>query len=236
MSKFQFKNFDVDDCGCGMKICSDSVLLAAWTCRGHNPCGTVADVGTGSGVIALLLASRWPKATIVGSENQPPAARAARFNFAASPWAGRMEVFDGDFADYTPPGPLAAVVSNPPYFPEGIQSPDADRARARHQGSLTYSSLMDYAMAHLGPEGFLATVSPVENEPAILEASVFRGLHLRRQCRVRTTASRPPRLVLWEWVKSPCDCTVSELTIRRDGKYTTEYLDLVSEFYHHLSQ
>ena len=104
MGVFHFKHFDIDDHGCGMKICSDSVLLAAWFLPPYRDALTVADIGTGSGVLALLAADIMPKAKIIAIEKDTAAAEAASRNFTASPWADRLTTVNADFVDFAAEG------------------------------------------------------------------------------------------------------------------------------------
>ena len=111
MGVFHFKQFDIDDSGCGMKICSDSVLLGAWFFPRHKRARRVADVGAGSGLLSLMAAQILPGASIVGLEIDSDAARAARANFSASPWAERLAIVEGNFADYSAAEPFDLIIS-----------------------------------------------------------------------------------------------------------------------------
>lgn len=236
MAQFRFRQFVVDDGACGMKICSDSVLLAAWLMR-DGACADVADAvdaGTGSGVLALLLACRCPQARVTALEIDPAAAEAAEANFAASPWAERLRVVRGDFAAYVPPRPVDLVISNPPYFEaaRGLVSPDGSRAAARHADSLSYSSLLRKSAHWLAPHGLLAMVSPAAAEQDILFAATLAGLCCRELCRVKTTPRKSPSRLLWTFTPAPCPMTQSALCMRDpDGTPAPEYRRIVQPYY-----
>lgn len=233
MGVFHFKHFDIDDHGCGMKICSDSVLLAAWFLPPYRDALTVADIGTGSGVLALLAADIMPKAQIVAIEKNNAAASAARRNFKDSPWSDRLCVVNEDFLDYTIDGgeeSFDIVICNPPYFANGAHAADPARAQARHQESLTYSTVMTFNRLKYG--GHLGLVSPAEYEHDIIYEAELLRLKLRRICRVVTSPGKAPSRLLWDF--STADGPLSDTTLELRGynnKYTDAYRRLVEPFY-----
>lgn len=234
MGVFRFKNFDVDDSGCGMKICSDSVLLAAWFLPAHRTARTVADIGAGSGVLSLLAADILPVAGVTAVEIDAAAAAAAAANFAASPWPHRLNLVHCDFADFAAvPRAFDAVISNPPYFGEGLRSADTARAAARHQQGLGYSSILKTPM--LAPDGHLGLVAPAELETDIVFAAEMAGLKVRRLCRVHTSPRRPATRLLLDIARTDGPLEASDLFMRdAAGSYTREYRDLVEPYYLYL--
>ncbi len=237
MAKFQFRNFELDDGGCGLRVGSDSVLLAARFCHRHTQARHIADIGCGSGVLALLCADGCPDACIEAVEIDAAAAAVAASNFGVSPWADRLSILTADFASLEPHLPFDAIISNPPYFDSGLRANDPIRAEARHQRSLTFGALLDYGRRHLVPDGVLAFITPSEAENLVVWEGVRAGLCLRDLCRVRTTTKKDPTRILWEF--SPSDGQYSESTLdmrNPDGRYTEQYLGLVTPFYHHIKQ
>lgn len=231
MGVFHFKRFDVDDRGCGMKICSDSVLLAAWFLPPYADRLSVADIGAGSGVLSLLAADIMPRARIYAVEIDPPAAAAAAANFAASPWSGRLTIINQDFVDFVhEPRSYDIVISNPPYFATGHCSSDGARAQARHAGSLNCSSLLGTRL--LAPDGHLGLVAPAELEDEIIFAATLAGLHLHRLCRVVTACGKAPSRLLADFSPLGAGETIETLHIRLpDGSYTPRYRSLVENYY-----
>lgn len=231
MGVFQFTRFSVDDHGCGMKICSDSVLLAAWFLPPYSDRLSVADVGAGSGVLALLAADIMPKARIAGVELDSSTAAAASANFRSSPWKSRLSIVNADFLDYAAEGhAFDIVISNPPYFTDGLRSADSARADARHQSGLTYTSLLKNNM--LAPDGRLGMVSPAEFEQEIIYQAELAGLKLRRICRVVTANGKAPTRLLWDFALADGPISDETLCLRNpDGTYSAEYRRLVSPFY-----
>ena len=190
---FKFKQFTVWHGQCAMKVGTDGVLLGAWApVEGAR---RILDVGTGSGVIALQMAQRAPGARILAVEIDPEAARQAAANVAASPWADRIEVVCTDFARLTTEEPFDLIVSNPPYFVNSLQNPDAQRAKARHSDSLPYDLLLERAAELLAPSGRFALIFPVEPLGDVLEAAAKHGLALDHLMRVFTKPGQCKRLM-----------------------------------------
>ena len=235
MSIFHFKRFDIDDSGCGMKICSDSVLLAAWLLAGRHATH-VLDIGAGSGVLSLLAADIIDGAQITGVEIDAAAAAAARANFAASPWAERLSLIESSFEAHTPPTAPDIIISNPPYFSNGAIAPESARATARHQSLLSYTTLTRYAAVHLSPSGMLGFVSPADghgcSESTIIFDAEMAGLKLHRLCRVATSPRREPSRLLWHFGRTDTQPSITRLDMRRpDGTYTDDYIALVGDYY-----
>lgn len=236
MTSFRFKDFIVRDDNCGMKICSDSVLLGAWTFATSMPDAdkvrSVLDIGAGSGLLSLLAASICPRATVTGIEIAPGAAADSRNNFKASPWAERLRLIESDFSAYIPTEAPDVIICNPPYFATGEISADSARAGARHEGGLTYASLFRYARKVMAPEGSLATISPSGRRDDIIFSAELEGLKLRRVCDVRTSLRKPPQRTMWLFSRIDGPTVHQEISIRdASGNYTPEYRSLVETIY-----
>lgn len=236
---FHFKQFDVADAAGAMKIGTDGVALGAWCAVNRG--ARVWDAGCGTGLIALMTMQRGASAA-VGFEIDAAAALEARANMAASPWGEFMEVCDGDFAAAA----LARndlpdlIVSNPPFFTETLQSPDRSRAVARHEGSLSYKTLLDVASAKLASGGALCVVAPAQRLAELDFMGELAGMHLRRATFLTSTEWREPKRVLLEWRRELPPSGQAErhtLAIRHSaadgGDYTADYAALTREFYLH---
>lgn len=232
MGVFRFKDFSVDDSGCGMKICSDSVLLAAWFLAPYISAKSIADIGAGSGVLTLLAARICPQAMVDALEIDPGAAGAAAANFAASPYAERLNTIEGDFRNWIPEHPYSLIISNPPYFTNGERSADRARSAARHQEGLSYESLLARASGLLEDEGHLGMVSPADFENEIIFRAEMAGMKLRRLLRVRTSPSKAPTRLLWDFSTTDGKTSTGELALRQtDGSYSPSYRELVEKYY-----
>ncbi len=228
---FTFKQFHCDDSRCGMKISTDGVLLGAWA--GIEHAGHIADIGAGSGIIALMMAQRNPSALITAIDIDPQACQDARQNVAASPWNDRIDIRCLDFDLWLPSKTFDAIVSNPPFFTETMRSPQKARAQARHcSDGLGYRLLVKKASSLLNYGGLLSVILPAEYESDLIFQAELSRLKLKRLCRVHTRQDKPPLRILAEFVKGNTSETTSRLSIYdKDGLYSDEYRQLTSDFY-----
>ena len=239
---FQFKQFTVHQGLCAMKVGTDGTLLGAWAnvvghasqrADGSDDTGTlgsvpyysILDIGTGTGLIALMMAQRYPQAQVTAIDIDPQAVRQARENVAASPFADRITIIEGDIGRLSLP-PFEAIVCNPPYFDASLESPDAQRTLARHTSSLSYRELMTCAWRLLSESGELSVVIPFDCKSRLEAEAILTGFHLTRTCAVRTTPTKPPRRFLLAFQKHPKPLQTEELVIGSDA-----YNELTKDFY-----
>lgn len=236
MGVFHFRQFDIDDRDCGMKICSDSVTFGAWFLPRHEEARSLLDIGAGSGLLSLMAAQCMPLAEITGIEIDEAAATAARHNFAASPWAERLQIENSDFSLFCPVSSVDIIISNPPFFTTGLLASDSQRAAARHEATLTTAALFAFARRHLAPDGHLGLILPADRADDTIFEAELAGLKLRRQCSVIPREGKAPVRALFDF--SPADGVYSmeSLVIRNsDGKPTDRYTSLVQSFYTKIS-
>ena len=227
---FRFKRFAVVNDRTAMKVGTDGVLLGAW-CPVEEALH-VLDVGTGCGVIALMVAQRNEKALIDGIDIDRNAIEEASLNFGNSPWSERLTASLTDFNDLSGCGCYDLVVSNPPYFTDSLTPPDASRTLARHTQSLTYRQLIEGAAQLLTHDGILAFISPTDAEREIVEASAFATLPVRRMTRVVPVEGAAAKRILWILSRSEMPYEEDTLTIaHHDGTFTQDYIDLTKAFY-----
>ena len=228
---FRFKQFTVCDERSAMKIGTDGVLIGAWAdVEGDRH---ILDVGTGTGLIALMLAQRNASAKIVGIDISHEAVEEARDNFSRSPWAERLSAIVGDVCGFEGSEKFDHIVSNPPYFIDSLHSPDKLRTMARHTSSLGFDDLVASAERLLRPEGRLTVILPTECAMQFRFVA-FGRLWLSRQLDVVTKEGDTLRRTLMEFCLSdkPLMPSVATLTMRhRDSSYTEEYRRLTEEFY-----
>ncbi|RZK18841.1 MAG: methyltransferase domain-containing protein, partial [Hymenobacter sp.] len=159
---FQFQQFRINQADCAQKVSTDACILGAAT--DLTAATRVLDLGTGTGLLALMAAQRAPAASIEAIELDPAAAAQAAANVAASPWADRIQVRPLSLAAYaaTGPGVFSHIICNPPFFRRSLAPPDAARAQARHEGkdSLTFGDIIGFAGQHLEPDGTLTVLLP----------------------------------------------------------------------------
>ena len=236
-----------------MKVNTDGVLLGAWlTIPSLTASGKrleVLDIGTGTGVIALIIAQRLQSIlaqfSIFAIDSDSPSAAEAQENFTASPWPAMLEAkhltlqemsMDNCFENR-----FDIITSNPPYFKDSLKAPSARRSSARHNDNLSYNTLITSAAKMLKEKGIFSVVLPAEVLDEFLFIAREEGLVPVRICRVKTVSAGKIRRVLMEFKKSCKEISITQenapaeeqLTIqeRGDGPYTNEYRRLTGDLY-----
>lgn len=219
-----------------MKVGTDGVLLGAWADAGADA-RRILDVGTGTGLIALMLAQRTaalPGVRITGVDVDDVSQ--ACENAAASPWAARVEFVQCPVQEYRPGERFDRIVSNPPYFVDSLTCPDAGRTAARHAVHLTFEELCDAVLRLLTPAGRFALILPVQEAGRFLEVCAGRLQPVRRTD-VRTTPRHPAKRSLLELMRPAAAAAAgferTELIIGTGEHecYTPEYRALTRDFY-----
>lgn len=240
-TEFRFKEFTVSNRYSAMKVGTDGVLLGAWALHGTGfvP-STIVDAGTGTGVIALLMAQRFTEAQIIGVEIDSNASEEATRNFTQSSWTERLtcrNVSFGDFCRTNVPNSVKAdlLISNPPFFRNGQENDGNSRTLARHEGTLSPVALLREAPGILSSCGRLCFVSTDDSRKEIEFEAALAGLKLERRTAVSTGEGKPPRRILWQFAMKGAKnvkATDNTLTIRyRGGAPTPEYQRLVEPYY-----
>lgn len=213
-----------------MKVGTDGVLLGAWATATTSPT-SVLDIGTGTGLIALMLAQRFPLACIEAVELDAAACQQASENFAASPWAERLRLHAGNFLTL-PTTPYDMLVANPPYFENALPAANAARGTARHTQSLGYAQLVAKAAELLQPAGTLHLVLPTEVGERVRQLALQQNLHLHARCYVRTTPPKAPKRVLMRFGFDTLPCAETELVLEEERhRYSAAFEQLTQDFY-----
>ena len=214
-----------------MKIGTDGVLLGAWVDVADDEC--ILDVGTGTGLVAIMCAQRNATARVHGIDIVENAVIEAQRNMMRTAWHERLSAEYCDLRNYNPDVRYDHIVSNPPFFLTALQSPDAARAMARHADTLPYTDLVSAAERLLNPRGRLSVVLPTECA-ATFRRVAFERLWLSHITDVVTREGEAPKRTLMEFRLSdkPLMPRADMLTIQaKDGSYTSEYRHLTEEFY-----
>lgn len=227
MSKdsFRFKQFTVRQDRCAMKVGTDGVLLGAWACT--KPADSplhILDAGTGTGLIALFLAQRFPNAFVDAIDIDDHAVEQARENFAESPFSERLKVRKAYLQDEIKTYDL--IVCNPPFFVNSLTCPDDKRTMARHAKTLTLAELARKSPHLLNDSGTLAVILPSENKSTMESEAIFNGLTIQRICRVKTKKNKNEKRVMMEF-GGKADYISDEILIIGDDNYAT----LTGDFY-----
>lgn len=235
---FNFKQFSVSNERSAMKISTDGVLLGAWTPVPSVTPGEIWDIGSGTGLIALMAAQRFPDAHVTAIEIDSDAADEAAYNFSISPWKERLTLVKGDIMELesTLPKPNL-IISNPPFYNESIKAPDERRNIARHESGLSVESLIDISSKVLEKGGNLAFIAPYSRKDDIEYFSTLRKMIPTHFSPVIMKAGNIPTRILVNLTKGIAmvnvDC--SPLIIRNSTNYYTDtYRSLTNDFYTHL--
>lgn len=229
---FQFKQFTVYQDKTAMKVGTDGVLLGALSCRDAKPC-RVLDIGTGTGLVALMMAQRFADAQVDAVEIDADAAEQAKGNFSISPFAARLKVVHSDIACYTAEQPYDLIVSNPPYFIDSLKAPDAQRNMARHAVTLDCDTFAKAVNRLLSDEGQCAVVYPADSLEILKDSLVRQGLVAKSVTYVKPNAQKAAKRAVVTFVKGiGGQCGVNEIVMEKERHvYTDEFGELVKEFY-----
>ena len=217
---FQFKQFTIYQDWCAMKVGTDGVLLGAWANGGKR----ILDAGTGTGIIALMMAQRYPNAVVTAIDIDEGAVKQAQQNVVQSPFSQQITVLHNTLQEHQ--GEYDAIISNPPFFIDSLAAPDEQRNVARHTQTLTYTELMQAAWRLLSDEGELSVVVPFDYRKRMEDEAIFVGFFPSKVCAVKTTERKPAKRYLLSFKKHPCRCEQEQLTIGSE-----RYQELTKEFY-----
>ena len=231
---FKFKQFAVYHDKCAMKVGTDGVLLGAWATISRKK--NILDVGTGSGLISLMLAQRTKAFPLIDAiDIEADAVVQAVINVDNSPF-GNIRCIETSLQDFTlmPCRKYDLIVSNPPFFSSSLKSPEKKRTLARHTDTLPIEELFLHSKSLLNQEeGILSIIYPYTEKKYLLELAGKTGLSVSRITNVIPTADSTPKRVLMEFsIKPVSNIIENNLTIEKGRHiYTDEFIDLVKDFY-----
>lgn len=236
-NSFTFQQFEIKQEHCGMKVGTDGVLLGAWALGGDH----VLDIGTGTGLLALMMAQRYPNAFVDAIDIDDAACRQAVENVRNSIFHDQICVHfmdlqkyylflqgnSGDVKKYD------SIISNPPYFVNSLKNPDSQRMMARHAESLPYSELLEVSKNLLKVDGSLSVILPAETVDSFVSIACSKGYYLSRKHAIKTVSRKQPSRYLLE-LKLMFSGTIDEQVfclMNSDGKRTDWFANMTSDFY-----
>ena len=234
MSEFRFKRFCIDNTASALKVGTDSVLLGSlMSITGEER--RLLDIGTGTGVVAIMAAQRladagaaYPEITAI--EIDAPSAEEAERNFKGCPWSHMLSARHCALQDWRSDAQYDLIFSNPPYFDESLRNPDPRESRARHTESLSYREVLAFASDKLAPQGRVAMILPAESETAVRRCAAGFDLNTARVVRIRTTQKKPARRIVVEFTRTRSTPELQELTIQDGTAFTEEYRRIAGAF------
>jgi tRNA1Val (adenine37-N6)-methyltransferase len=234
MSRFQFKQFSIQQNKTAMKVGTDGVLLGAWTPIGHHA-NTILDIGTGTGLIALMLAQRSSATQIDALEIDENAYEQAVNNFENSPWGDRLFCFHAGLDEFIdePEDAYDLIVSNPPFYAEDYKTENEQRDLARFQDAMLFEDLVEAAGLLLSENGIFAVIIPFKEEAKFIDLCAEAELFPVKVTRVKgnpTSETKRSLLAFKRYELSVLEADELVIEINRH-EYTDDYIALTQDFY-----
>ena len=233
---FSFKQFNISQDRCAMKVGTDGVLLGAWAPIFHQPYN-ILDIGAGTGLIALMLAQRSSAEQIDAIEIDEDAYEQCVENFEKSNWNDRLFCYHAGLDEYTDElfeeeEEYDLIVSNPPFYSENYSSGDEKRDQARFQDALPFDELIESAQALLSNNGIFAVIIPYKEEERFIQLAKSIGLFLLKTTRVKGTTESEIKRSLLAFSRLEQTPIIDELIIEIERhQYTDDYKELTKDFY-----
>jgi len=229
---FQFKKFSIAQDRCSMKVGTDGVLLGAWA--DVSNASRILDIGTGTGLIAIMLAQRNENALVHAVEIDETACTQAVENMEASPFCDRLSSFPIAIQDYAfKPEKYDLIVSNPPFFSGGTLSNNSNRDAVRHTVKLPHGALLLSVQRLLTNEGKFAVILPFIEGLRFEEMAATYNLYCTRKTEVKPKAEKPVERLLLEFEKVKKEPATDQLVIQKEARndWTKDYIALTGDFY-----
>jgi len=229
---FKFKEFSIVQSQCAMKVGTDGILLGAWSDVGNVE--RALDIGTGTGLIALMIAQRTDQAIIDAVEIDENSCDEAQENFQNSPWSKRLSTHNVSIQDYnSDAGKYDLIVCNPPFFSGGTLSSNADKNSVRHTIKLSHNDLLRSVRSLITPKGIFSVILPKLEGLRFIEIARSYGFHLSKKTDVKSRPSSKVERLLLEFSIEKKDVTQNELEIYKDDsdKWADSFRELTKDFY-----
>ena len=230
---FQFKQFTVNQDKCAMKIGTDAVLLGSWTDVSFNP-DRILDIGSGTGILALMMAQRSPAMLIDAIELEDLAFEQCVENFENSSWSDRLFCYHSSIQEFTDKinEKYDLIICNPPFYQEDYQSNDIKRNKSRFNDSMPFKSLIRCVSHLLSNNGFFSVIVPFSAENTVIDFAYSEHLFPSRILRLKGNPTTKTVRSLIEFSFQKSDIHIEELIIETSRhQYTKDYIELTKDFY-----
>lgn len=231
---FQFKQFTVHQDQCAMKVCTDACLFGAWIAdwvtRSGIPFHHILDIGTGTGLLSLMLAQQCD-ARVDAVEIDEAAAMQAAENFEASPWAQKCQVINGDIRNLHLGRKYSLIISNPPFFQDDLKSGDKLRNLALHSQELDLGELLNSISKNLDSSGKFAVLLPYHREKVFLEKALPFGYFPEEVVQVKQTPEHSFFRSMLVMADRQTETKISTLIIQHNSMYTADFTVLLKGYY-----
>lgn len=228
---FRFKLFSVRHDRSTMKVGTDAVLLGAWVQINHVK--RILDIGTGSGVIALMIAQRTTDDALIDAiDHAEDDLAEARENFLSSLWSERLRAHLATVQQFSPPYQYDLIVCNPPYFSNSLEPPDDKRKSVRHTLDLSFDDLLESTLRLLTPTGTANFILPAKEGESFISLAASRKLYCTRKTSFQSKRHKPVERLLLEFSKKTQSPYESTLVLYDEQNLpSTEYRSLTGDFY-----
>lgn len=230
-SYFRFKQFTIHQDRCGMKVSTDACIQGAWAPIKPRV-KRVLDIGAGTGLLSLMLAQRNDSILIDAIELDVAAAEQARENVAASPWAERINMMQGDVKDYSFATKYDMVICNPPFFINSLQSEEAQRNNARHEVALGQQDLLEVIDKCTNEEGYAVIMLPPVEHTVWQQLCEQNGWRLVEKLEVQPRIGKEANRIVGVYSRQKGELQSATLPIKKaDDSYTEAFTELLRPFY-----
>lgn len=228
---FHFKTFSVIQQKNAMKVNTDSVILGAYTTFVIPK--MALDIGTGTGLLALMLAHKYPNLIIDAIEIEKESLQEAQLNFTRSPWGKRINSFNKPLQQFVPNNKYDIIITNPPYFINSSKNPNQQKSKARHTDYLSFQEIIDFSKKHLTANGILSLILP-KTEGDIFEGlAIKNSLFLSRKLNISPLPNKSVnRVVLVFSLQKVLNPVIENMLVYQEvNKYSQQHFELTKEFY-----
>ncbi|OOF41283.1 tRNA (adenosine(37)-N6)-methyltransferase TrmM [Rodentibacter rarus] len=229
MSSFTFKQFHINQQRCAMKVGTDGILLGAWADVSY--CKNILDMGSGTGLLALMLAQRSPAdCRIYAVELDPAAAQQARENIAISPWKEQIHLIQTDVRDFLhcTSKTFDLIVANPPYFEQGVECKNEERTLARYTKQ-SHLDWLNWGAKRLSEKGKISFVLPYEAAKTLKKLTALSCI---KQVEIITKIGKSPQRMLITFSRQSQKLVRDQIVIYNEkNSYTDEFIELTKDFY-----
>jgi tRNA1Val (adenine37-N6)-methyltransferase len=227
---FKFKQFEVDQKGCAMKINTDGVLLAAMA-QGNEP-KRILDIGTGTGVLALMMAQRFENAKIEAVEIEEQASVTANINFKSSIFKDRLTINNVAIEQFNTAQKFDLIISNPPFFVNDLKNVEEKKGIARHTDEQFFVSLIEKVSQFLSNDGSFWFILPIKQAEILIKYGLEKGLYLAKKIELHSDQSKPA----FRWIvcldRINVETKIEQFYIYESEKvYTKAYKELLKDFF-----
>ena len=227
---FRFQQFEVAQEKAAMPVTTDACIFGASIELGQAK--QVLDIGTGTGLLSLMLAQRFKHTQITGIDIHAESVAEANENYTLSPWSERLQAIEANILQWETDQRFDAIISNPPFFSGQLQSEEHDKRRSRHMVSLTYPELINKAACLLNEKGQLWLLIPTLHAEECIALAKINSLYLHQYISIHAYANSDEHVVILHFAKNPADRFYRHLfTYEKQGLYTGEMQYLMRNFY-----